>query len=187
MKVFEKPGRQNTEEAIVMAVTRAKETGAPLLCATTQGISGKRLCELAKEMGYEGKIVICTSAYGVRATAPGENMIKEENREAMKEYGVTFVTAAHILSGVERAMSTQFKGVYPTEIIAHSLRMLSQGVKVAVEIGSMALDAGALPYGVPIVTLAGTGGGVDTVVVISPAHANRIFETKIHEILCMPY
>ncbi len=187
MKVFEKPGRQNTEEAIRIAVERAKEMGAPLLCATTQGVSGKRLCEVAKEMGCEGKIVICTSAYGTRVTAPGKNLLEEENCETMKEYGVTFVTAAHILSGVERAMSAQFKGIYPTEIIAHSLRMFSQGVKVAVEIGSMALDAGALPHGVPVVTLAGTGGGVDTVVIISPAHANRIFDTKIHEILCMPY
>lgn len=187
MKVFEKPGRENTEEAIRIAVLRAKELGAPLLSATTAGISAVRLCEVAKEMGFEGKIVICTSAYGARSTAPGENFLKEENREALIAYGVTFVTAAHILSGVERAMSAQFKGIYPTEIIAQSLRMLSQGVKVTVEIGSMALDAGALPYGVPIVTLAGTGGGLDTVVVINPAHANRIFETKIHEILCMPY
>jgi hypothetical protein len=187
MKVFEKPGRQNTEETIRIAVTRAKEIGAPLLSATTKGVSGKLLCEIAKEMGFDGKIVICTSAYGIRATAPGENLIDEENKEAINAYGATFVTAAHILSGVERAMSTQFKGIYPTEIIAQSLRMLSQGVKVTVEIGSMALDAGALPHGVPIVVLAGTGGGLDTAVVMNPAHANNIFNTKIHEILCMPY
>ena len=187
MKVFEKPGKENTEEAIRIAVERAKEIGAPLLSATTKGASGKLLCEIAKEMGFEGKIVICTAAYGARPTAPGENVINVENKEAMQAYGVTFVTAAHILSGVERAMSTQFKGIYPAEIIAQSLRMLSQGVKVSVEIGSMALDAGALPHGVPIVVLAGTSSGIDTTVVMSPAHANRIFDTKIHEILCMPY
>lgn len=187
MKVFEKPGRHNTDEACRIAVTRAKQIAAPLLAATTSGESGRRLCEIAREMGFCGSIVIVTSAYGARPTSPGENLIKEENREAIQQYGAVFVTAAHILSGVERAMSNQFKGIYPAEIMAQTLRIFSQGLKVIVEIGSMALDAGALPHGIPIVALGGTGGGLDSVAVINPAHANRIFDTKIHEILCMPY
>jgi hypothetical protein len=94
---------------------------------------------------------------------------------------------AHALSGAERGISSQFKGIYPVEIMAQTLRILSQGVKVVVEIGSMALDAGAVEYGKPIVALGGTGHGLDTAVVMHPAHANIIFQTKIHEILCMPY
>ncbi len=184
MKVFEKPGKHNTEETCRIALERAASISAPVVAATTEGDSGVMLCELAEEAGFHGPLIIVTHAYGSRV--PGENALRQECRDAMKSHGAVIVTAAHALSGAERAMSTQFKGIYPLEIIAQTLRMLSQGVKVVVEIGSMALDAGAVPYGVPVVAMGGTGRGLDTAVVMHPSHANRIFETKIHEILCMP-
>ena len=186
MKAFSKPGRENTDETCRIAIERAISMGnAPIVASTSTGGAGARLCEIAKEMNYGGKVVIVTHAWG--SMKPGENRMLPEHREAMENYGATLVTAAHVLSGVERAMSSKFHGAYPAEIIAHSLRMLSQGIKVVVEIGSMALDNGAIPYGAPIVCAGGTGGGLDTAVVMHPAHANKIFETKIHEILCMPY
>jgi len=186
MRVFEKPGRENTDETCRIAIERAVSMGnAPIVAATTTGAAGARFCEIAKEMGFKGKVVLVTHAYG--SHKPGENALKEEHRAAMIEYGATLVTAAHVLSGVERAMSSKFQGVYPAEIMANTLRMLSQGIKVVVEIGSMALDNGAIPYGEPIVCVGGTGGGLDTVVTMNPAHANKIFDTKIHEVLSMPY
>lgn len=185
MKVFEKPGKHNTDEACRIAVERALRIGAPLVAATTEGDAGLRLCEISRELGFTGPVVVVTHAYGSRV--PGQNVLKEECRSAMKAYGATLVTAAHALSGAERGISSQFKGIYPVEIMAQTLRILSQGIKVVVEIGSMALDAGAVAYGVPVVALGGTGRGLDTAVVMHPAHAGRIFETNIHEILCMPY
>ena len=184
MRVFEKPGTINTDETCRIGVERAMLLRAPIVSATTKGAAGVRLCEIAKEMGYQGEIVIVTHAYGSKE--PGKNALKEEYGESMIGHGARLVTAAHALSGVERGISTMFQGAYPVEIIAHTLRMLSQGVKVAVEIGCMALDAGAISYGAEIVCMGGTGHGLDTAVVMTPAHANRIFETKIHEILCMP-
>jgi hypothetical protein len=157
----------------------------PIVSATTVGAAGVKLCEIAKEMGFQEKLVIVTHAYG--SMEPGKNMLKDEHRETMLGYGAHLITAAHVLSGVERGISTKFQGIYPAEIIAHSLRMLSQGVKVSVEIGCMALDTGAIAYGAEIVCLGGTGHGLDTAVVMTPSHANRIFDTQIHEILCMPY
>ena len=185
MKVFEKGGSHNTDEACRIAVERAKALDAALVAPTTEGGAGVRLCEIAGEMGFTGPIVIVTHAYGSRV--PGENVLKAECREKIGAYGATLVTAAHVLSGVERGISAKFSGVYPAELMAQTLRMFSQGVKVTVEIGCMALDAGAIPYGKPIVSMGGTGHGLDTAVIMSPAHANKILETKIHEVLCMPY
>lgn len=185
MKVFEKPGKHNIDETCRIGIERAKRMEAPIVAATTEGDAGLRLCQMAQELDFTGPIVIVTHAYGSRV--PGENALKEETREALKAHGVTLVTAAHALSGVERGISTQFKGIYPAEIMAQTLRILSQGIKVVVEIGSMALDAGAIPYGKPIIALGGTGHGLDTAVVMHPAHAGRIFESNIHEVLCMPY
>ena len=185
MKVFERPGPVNTNYACRVAVERAMNMQAPIVGASTEGDSGVRLCEVAKEMGYQGNIVIVTHAIGSRE--PGRNALKDEHRETILGYGAQIVRAAHVLSGVERGISTKFQGAYPAEIIAHSLRMLGHGVKVSVEIGCMAVDAGAVEYGMEIICLGGTGRGLDTAVVITPAHANRIFETVIHEVLCMPY
>ena len=185
MRVFEKAGPANTDETCRIAVERAILVQAPIISATTEGDSGVRICEIAKELGYQGSIVIVTHAYGSRA--PGENAMTDYKRDAILRHDARLVTAAHALSGAERGISTKFQGTYPVEIIAHSLRMVCQGLKVVVEIGSMALDAGALPYGVEVVALGGTGRGLDTAVVMTPSHANRIFETKVHEILCMPH
>ena len=185
MKAFEKPGPINTDEACKLAVERATLLGASIVSATTEGNSGVRLCEIAKEMGYCGKIVIVTHAYG--SMEPGKNKLLDEHRQAILDHGAALVTAAHVLSGVERGMSKKFQGVYPAEIMANSLRMICQGVKVAVEIGCMALDAGQIDYGSAVVCMGGSGRGLDTAVVMTPAHANSIFDTNIHEILCMPY
>ena len=185
MKVFEKPGQINTDEACQIAVAKAKELNCAIVVPTTDGNAGRRLCEIAKEECFTGPVVIVTHAFGSKVK--GENALKEENRDAMLSSGAILVTAAHALSGVERGISTKFSGAYPAEIMASTLRMFSQGIKVVVEIGSMALDAGAAKYGKPLVCMGGTGHGLDTVVIMSPAHANYIFETEIHEVLCMPY
>ena len=185
MKVFDKPGGINTDDACRIAVERAKLLNTSIVSSTTGGDSGVRLCEIAKDMGFEGKIVIVTHAFGSKE--PGKSSLKDAHREAMLGYGAQLVTAAHVLSGVERGMSSKFSGVYPAEIMANTLRMLSQGIKVTVEIGCMALDAGVIDYGADIVCMGGTGRGLDTAVVMTPSHASRIFETNVHEILCMPY
>ena len=85
-----------------------------------------------------------------------------------------------------RGLSTKMGGIYPVEIIAHTLRMLSQGVKVCLECSVMALDAGAIPYGEKVVAVGGTGHGADTACTLTPAGANAVLDCKIHEILCKP-
>ena len=185
MTVFEKPGPDNTNDACRIAIERAMQKQAPIVASSTDGNAGVQLCKIAEEMGYKGKIIIVTHAYGSKE--PGKNVFKDENREIISKYGVQFVTASHVLSGVERGLSSKFQGVYPAEIIAHALRMVCSGLKVAVEIGCMALDAGTIDYGKEVICMGGTGHGLDTVVVMSPSHAGRILETRVHEILCKPY
>jgi len=90
------------------------------------------------------------------------------------------------LSGAERSLSNKFGGVSPIEIMAYSLRMLGQGVKVCVEISTMALDGGMIPYGEDIIAIAGTGRGADTAITLRPAHGANILDTKIKEIICKP-
>ena len=76
--------------------------------------------------------------------------------------------------------------LYPVEIIADTLRMLGQGVKVCVECAIMALDAGEIPFGTPVVSIGGTSRGADTVLSVTPGYASTVLDTKIHAIYCKP-
>jgi hypothetical protein len=64
--------------------------------------------------------------------------------------------------------------------------MLGQGVKVCVEISLMANDAGALTYGKPVVCVAGSGKGADTICIVTPAYSASVLDTKINEVIEKP-
>ena len=115
-----------------------------------------------------------------------ENELSAETRQELEQAGIRVLTTTHVLSGVERSLSRKFGGVYPAEIMAATLRMFGQGTKVAVEIAVMALDAGLIPHGEPVLAVGGTGRGADTVLLLRPAHAAHILDTRILEIICKP-
>lgn len=184
MRIFEKPGAVNTEEALILAVNMAIERGLDLVVATGSGDTAKRLAAEAADHSFAGRIVAVSCAYGMHKK--GENGLSEEVRAQLERTGVRVVTAAHALSGAERGLSKVFRGVYPAEIISAALRMLGQGVKVCVEIALMALDSGSISYGRPVICVAGSGGGADTVCVITPDYTADLLNTRIHEILCKP-
>jgi uncharacterized protein len=176
---FEKSGKINTEETVKLAVKTAKERGINyIVVASNEGETASYL----KDCGL--KIVVVTHSNGFAES--GAQELSEEKRKELEQYGFKVYTSTHVLSGGERSLSKQFGGVSPIEIIAYSLRMLGQGVKVGVEIATMALDGGVIPYGEDIIAIGGTGRGADTAIILRPAHAAGILQTKIKEIICKP-
>ena len=180
---FETAGREHTEETLKLAVTTARALGIKnIVLATTEGGTAKMM---ADSIDHEGiTVTVVTHAFG-QAT-PNTNPMSAELRRYLIEKGFQICTAAHALSGAERCLSKTFTGVYPVEIIAHTLRMFGQGTKVCVECAIMAMDADELVFAAPVVALGGTGGGLDTAMVITPSYSSSILDTKIHEILCKP-
>ena len=180
MKVFEAEGGANSEETVRLAVARAKELGiTEVVVASNMGKTGVMVMKAFKG----SRITIVTHHAGWKE--PWKNEMPEKVRKAFIDKGANVVTASHALSGIERSLNSEFKGIYPTQIVAETLRMFGQGVKVCVEISVMAADAGVLT-GNPIVAIAGTDTGADTAVVLTPAHANKFTELRIHEIICKP-
>lgn len=178
---FEKPGKHNTEKTLEVIKKAVKERGIKhVVVATCEGYTAK----LFQEANLGVNLVCVTHVAGFET--PGEMEMPVDVRRQLTESGVKVLTTTHVLSGAERGISNKFGGAYPVEIIAHTLRMLGQGVKVCVEIGVMALDAGLIPYQEDIIAVAGTGEGADTAVILKPAHASTIFDTWISEILCKP-
>jgi len=179
--IFEKPGKDHTDDVVEIALNAARERGIKyIVLASHTGFTARKF------IGIDDVKVICVS--GVNgAREKGVNAMSKETRSELIAGGVDVVTATHVLSGVERGISTKVGGMYPAEIMAFTLRMFSQGVKVCVEIAIMALDADVVPYGEAVVAIGGTGNGADTVAIVTPSHAASVFETKVHEILCKPY
>ena len=182
---FNSPGPENTVETVKIAIRKAMERRiSHIVAASNTGITVLALAAEARKQGYEGKMICVPHVYGFREN--GKNELPDENRAELEKQGIGVCIAAHPLSGTERCLSQKFQGVYPAEIIAYTLRMFGQGMKVCVEIAAMALDAGHIPWGQPIIAMGGTGRGADTAVLLSPAYSSTILDTKIHEILCKP-
>lgn len=176
---WEQKGPANTEAVAKLAIQRANELKIKhVVIASNSGATVEHFLN----QGFE---VTCVTHH-VGFAAPGEDEMPAATRQKLSDNGVQILTTTHLMAGLDRALRNRFGGVYPAEIIAQTLRMLGQGVKVCTEISGMALDAGMIPYGEEVVAVAGSGTGADTALIITPAHSNNFFDTKIKEIICKP-
>lgn len=175
-------GPENTTATLETAVRRAAtENIRWLVVASNTGATARKALELAGD-----KLSIICITHHVGFQGPGIDEMPDEERCYLSDQGVKILTTTHVLAGVDRSVRTKFGGIYPPEIMANALRMLGQGVKVCVEISIMALDAGLIPYGEPIIAVGGSRSGADTAAIIRPAHSNHVFDLKVEEILCKP-
>jgi len=178
---WDKAGSHNTENTIKLALDRAAATNiSHLVIASCTGDSARKLVTC----GFGRKLVCVTHHFGF--ANPGENEMDPQVREDLIAQGVKVLTTTHFFAGADRALRMHFGGVYPAEIMAQTLRIFGQGIKVAVEISIMALDAGLIPYGEEIIAIGGTAEGVDAAIVVVPAHSRNFFDTQVREIICMP-
>ena len=177
---FEKAGKVNTETTLKLAFERARELGIDeVVVPTTSGASGFA----ALELNAGCRITVVTYHCGFRE--PFQKVLPDNVRSDLEKRGAGVVSATHALSGVERSISKKHGGIYPVLLIADTLRLFGQGTKVAVEVSIMAADAGMLS-GRDIVSLGGTGKGVDTALVLKPANQSDLFDMRIREIICKP-
>jgi hypothetical protein len=177
---FENKGRENTEAVVEAALKTAVERGIKyIVVASSRGGTAMQL-----KNDKDINIIMVSHAYGY--PEPGKNELDIETRRELQNMGIKVLTTTHVLSGAERGISKAFGGVSPVEIMAQTLRMLGQGTKVCVEVSVMALDAGLVHFGEPIIAVAGSGFGADTAIIVTPSHASSIFDIRIHEIICKP-
>jgi len=172
---------QYTEETLRLAKKRAEELGIKtILLATTRGDTGVRVGEVFS--GY--KVIAVTHAQGFRE--PDTQEVTPENRAAMLERGVIIHTVTHTFGSVGRAVRRRLNTYELEEIVAYTLRLLEEGMKVVCEMAPMAADAGLIRTDEEVIAIAGTGRGADTAVVLQPAHAQDFFNLRVKEIICKP-
>ncbi len=184
---FNEPGIGNTEKVIEIVHKRLKEGDIrSVVVASSSGTTGLKF---AKEMARETNLVIVSTHPGY--STPGVwnfdlNILKE-----LESMGCKVVKQSHILSGLERSISSKFSGASHTEVVAEALRsLLGVGLKVAIECAIMAADSGAIAIDKTI-AVGGTstqkGWGADCAIVVWPSHFNNFFDFRVLEILAKPF
>jgi hypothetical protein len=180
---FDRSGEHNTLEALRIAKSCANDMGVKYVVVTsTRGETAVKAKNVFKDIDVN--LVVITHVQGF--LEPGKQQFDEKIRKELEKEGVKVLTATHAFGGVDRAIIKNFGGTTLVDVIANSLRMFSQGVKVAVEIVLMAADAGLIPVDQDVLSIAGTGKGADTVLLIRPAYSRNAFDLKIREVLAMP-
>jgi len=180
---FEKPGKENTSSCLEVAKQAVKDSGYKhIVVATTGGDTGILFSESFKDSGVN--LVIVTHSAGFKE--PNTPEIQNDVVEKIKANGAKVYTGTILTHSLETAFSSKFGGLYPTLIIAQSLRRFGEGPKVCCEIVMMASDAGLIPEGEEVLAVAGTGRGADTVMVIKSAASKRFLDLKVLEILAKP-
>jgi hypothetical protein len=180
---FEKVGPENTSqclEVVKKAISEYKYKH--VVIASTTGSTGRIFAESLKEKGLN--IVIVTHSHGFKE--PNTQELLQEMRQKILSAGAKIFTGTMITHSLETSLAKKFSGVYPTLLVAQTLRRFGEGAKVCCEIVMMASDAGLIPEGEEVIAVAGTGKGADTVMVIRSAPSKRFLELKVLEILAKP-
>jgi len=181
VEYFGKTGESNTDRVLELVARRADELGIDtVVVASTRGTTGIKAVEKLKGK----KVVVVTHSAGFREMDSID--LTAENRVMIETGGGEILACQHALGGVGRAVRKKFGTYLTEEIVAHVLRIFGEGMKVAVEIVLMAMDAGLISGRTDVIAVGGTSRGADTAVVIKPANVHSFFDLKVKEIICKP-
>lgn len=179
---FDKPGPDNTEATLKLVRDWADRLDiSNLIVASTSGKTGAQAVDLFQSH----RIVVVSHAAGFQSE--NEQEMQPEYRSQIEAKGGLLLTCPHIFAGVGRGLRLKFGTCELEDIIANTLRILGEGMKVAAEIAMMSADAGLIRTDEPAIAVAGTSHGADTAVIIRPVNSFSFFDMQIQGILCKPW
>ncbi len=182
VEYFESPGRDNTERCLEIVSALVDEGFSHVVVATTSGETGVMFAR--RLSGTQAQLVAVTHNMGF--AEPNQDDCLPQARGEMEALGAKVFTGTILTRSIEAALMKKHHGVYPAYIVAETLRLFGQGIKVAVEIVVEACDAGLVPEGTDVVAVAGTGRGCDTVVVIQAHPSHRFLDVRVRQIVAKP-
>ena len=179
---FPKSGKENTRRTLEIAARRAAGAGVDqILVASTSGDTALQALDLFPPE----HLVIVTHSTGF--AGPDSQQLPPEIRQRLEGAGAQVLTCQHALGGINRAVRRKLNTYQLDEIVAFTLRIFGQGVKVAVEMALMAADAGRISTARPCISIGGTSEGADTALLLRAAHAQDFFDLRVLEILAKPH
>jgi uncharacterized protein len=182
VEYFEKPGRENTSRCLEIVGGLVIEGFSHLVVATTAGETGLLFAEKFAGKGLN----IAAVTHNVGYAGPNLDECPAETRQQLTRLGVKIFTGTILSRGIEASFMKKHQGVYLGYVVAQTLRLVGQGVKVCVEIVVEACDAGLIPEGEDIIAVAGTGKGADTVAIVRAHPSDRFLDVRVRQILAKP-
>jgi hypothetical protein len=178
---FPEGGPQHTDETLRFARGRAEILGIQdVVVASYSGDTGVKAAHLFSDYN----LVVVGGVVGFRE--PNQISMRPDNRKLIEDMGGKLLFSGHAFGMLGRAAHRRFGAIQIDELIAHVLRLFSQGVKVGCEIACMATDAGLVQSGAEIIAIAGSGSGADTAIVLRASNTHTFFDTRVLEIICKP-
>lgn len=175
---FEQRGPENTDETLRLAKARAEALGIKdIVVASYTGFTGAKAAEL-----FDGYNLVVVAG----VVRPDRAPMQEEYKAAIERHGGKILFTGHAFGMLGRAINRKFNVIQVDELIAHVLRLFSEGVKVGCEITCMAADAGLIPVGSEVIAVGGSGRGADTAIVVRATNTHTFFDMRILEIICKP-
>ncbi len=183
IRYFEEKGKKNTEETLQLVRKRVQELEIKnVIVASTHGYTGLVAAKALE--GLDVKIIAVTICEGYKKE--GWAMTRKE-REKLESAGIKVLTCLHALGDdVNSAFTEKHGGKSFAEVVARTLYLFSQGMKVCVEIVLMAADAGLIDVGQEVIAVGGTGSGADTAIVIKPSYPRKFLDLRVLEVICKP-
>lgn len=181
MATFEKSGYKNTDQALAILEDGVWNLGIrEVVVASTSGKTG--LAAVKRFQGSGVQVVVVTHNVGFKE--PGALEMIPETRREIEALGAKVHTGTMPFRNIGTAVREK-QGYCQQDLIANTLRLLGQGLKVCVEIVLMAADAGLISTD-DVLAMAGTAKGADTVALIKSASSNKLFDLKVRDILAKP-
>jgi uncharacterized protein len=179
---FEKPGPANTDATLEIAKQAVEARGIKhVLIASTIGDTGVKAARIFA--GGAARLVVVTHNAGFKREGVCE--LDPGKAEEIEKLGGRILTSTLITRGLGCAIRERCGNYSEEVIVADTLRIMGQGVKVCVEMAAMACDAGLIPPG-DVIAVAGTGRGADTCLLVKANSSNRFFDIRVKEVLAKP-
>ncbi|MFC1523628.1 hypothetical protein ACFL6N_02435 [Thermodesulfobacteriota bacterium] len=178
---FDTPGKDNTKQILeILKESVARHEVQQIVVASTYGDTGLAVAHLFHNTDVS--VVVVTHNTGFKE--PGRIEMTPDTRHAIESLGARIHTGTMPFRSLGTAIKDKI-AYSQQDLVAHTLRLFGQGIKVCVEIAMMAADAGLITPD-DILSVAGTARGADTLALISPQSSNRFFDIKVREILAKP-
>jgi len=180
---FGKGGAANTDKTLEVARERAKQLGIKdVVVASTHGGTALKAAKLFKDVKANVVAVTISDAFSKEGW-----VMTHEERKKLEAEGIKVLTCSHALGdGVAASLAEKHGGISMEQIVTQTLYRFSQGMKVSVEVVLMAADAGLISTDREVISIAGTGEGADTAIVVKPSYPRNFHEFEIREVLAKP-
>ncbi len=196
IRFFPHYGPENSAEVIDAILERLLEHDVNMVVvASSTGEMALKICQALSENAVQAQVVaVCDPPWAI-GKVPKAGRISPDNKAKLVAAGAVVVDTMPYAS---RAYSTGasnnvYEGLDLLVVVFDAFRIVGgNGLKVAIEVALMATNAGVVPAGRDVITVAGTGNGLDTAIVLKTAYSIDIFSgdpserPEVREILAMP-